>query len=181
MALPKNAEGYRRMVFTTNSLRNSTVSVEDDTLYYEIVTRFWHPYLTKIFKLDPDTREMILVAEIEREPGKNVRVRFGGEHGEWTNEQDFMSWDLQKRGGNFTGDEGVEYRWKSHKRRLQLIRANDDAKVPVAQYHIYRRHFLVFRMLRHAFLEIKPEATMEGLDKLIVSYLLVERKRRDTQ
>jgi hypothetical protein len=97
MAPPKNAEGYRRMEFTTNSLRNTTISVEDDTLYYEIVTRFWHPHLTKIFKLDVGTREMILVAEIEREPGKNVRVRFGGEHSEWINEQDFMTWDLQKR------------------------------------------------------------------------------------
>ena len=78
------------------------------------------------------------------------------------------------------------------------MRENDDAKVPVAQYHIYRRHFVFFRMSRHAFLEIKPEVTVEGLEKLIgtsslrcmflllngcaaVSYLLVERRRRDTQ
>jgi hypothetical protein len=97
MAPEKIAEGYHRMVFTTNSLRNTTVSVGDDSLYYEIVTRFWHPYLTKIFKLDTDTRELILVAEIEREPGKTVRVRFGGENSEWINEQDFMNWDSQKR------------------------------------------------------------------------------------
>jgi hypothetical protein len=47
------------------------------------------------------------------------------------------------------------------------VRTNDDAKVPVAQYHIYRRHFVFFRMSRHAFLEIKPEVTAEGLEKLI--------------
>jgi hypothetical protein len=47
------------------------------------------------------------------------------------------------------------------------VRANDDAKVPVAQYHIYRRHFVFFRMSRHAFLEINPEVTAEGLEKLI--------------
>ena len=87
----------------------------------------------------------------------------------------------------FTGGDGVEYRWKSHRRRLQvnqpfgvghidddthpmntqLVRANDDAKVLVAQYHTYRRHFVFFRMSRHAFLEIKPEVTTEGLEKLI--------------
>jgi hypothetical protein len=79
------------------------------------------------------------------------------------------------------------------------VRANDDAKVPVARYHIYRRHFAFFRMSRHAFLEIKPEVTAEGLEKLLgtsftssrvvvvverraaVSYLLVEKRRRDTQ
>jgi len=49
----------------------------------------------------------------------------------------------------------------------QLVRANDDAKVPVAQYHIYRRHFVFFCMSRHAFLETKPEVTVEGLEKLI--------------
>jgi hypothetical protein len=47
------------------------------------------------------------------------------------------------------------------------VRTNDDAKVPVAQYHIHRRHFVFFRMSQHAFLEIKPEVTAEGLEKLI--------------
>jgi len=70
------------MVFTTNSLRNTTNSVRDDTLYFGTVTRSWHPQLTKNFKLDVDTREMVLVAEIEREPVKDVRVRFSGEHAE---------------------------------------------------------------------------------------------------
>jgi hypothetical protein len=49
------------------------------------------------------------------------------------------------------------------------VKADDDsdAKVPLVQYHIYRRHFLAFRMSQHAFLDIKPEAMTEGLDKLI--------------
>jgi hypothetical protein len=68
MAPKKTTGAYLRMVFTTNSLRNTTVSVEDDTLYYEIITHFWQPHLTKIFKLDADTRKMVLVAEIERVP-----------------------------------------------------------------------------------------------------------------
>lgn len=170
------------MFFTTNSLRNTTIAVEDNTHYYEVVTRFWHPHLTRIFKLDVATRDLILVSEIEREPDKDVRVRFGGEHGEWIREQDFLKWDLQKRGGVYTGGENMEYRWKSHRRRLQLVKADDDdAKDPLVKYHIYRRHFLAFRMSQHAFLEIKPEAMADGLDKLIVSYLLVERRRRDTQ
>jgi hypothetical protein len=97
MAPKKNTGAYLRMVFTTNSLRNTTVSVEDDTLYYEIVTHSRQPHLTKISKLDADTREMVLVAEIERVPGSTVRVRFGGDDAEWINELDFMSWDLEKR------------------------------------------------------------------------------------
>ncbi len=97
MPPPKKAEPSCRMMLTSNSLRNTTIAVEDDTHYYEIVTRFWHPHLTKIFKLDAGTRDMVLVSEIEREPNKDVRVRFGGEHGEWIREQDFLKWDFQKR------------------------------------------------------------------------------------
>lgn len=63
------------------------------------------------------------------------------------------------------------------------MRTDDDAKVPVAQYHIYRRHFVFFRMSRHAFLEIKPEVTLKGLEKVIGTvsvhhmYGLVDVKR----
>ena len=96
MPPPKKAEPNYRMVFATNSLRNTTISVEDDTHYYEVVTRFWHPHLTKIFKRDVETRDMVLVSEIERELDKDVRVRFGGEYGEWIREQDFLKWDLKK-------------------------------------------------------------------------------------
>ncbi|KAI0059508.1 hypothetical protein BV25DRAFT_1808942 [Artomyces pyxidatus] len=179
MAPPRKADPLHRMVFTTNSLRNTTIAVDDDALYYEIVTRYWHPNLTKIFKLDKEIREMLLIAELERVPGQPAKIRFGGEHGEWVSEEEFLRWDPETRGGTFTGGEGVQYRWKSHNRRLQLIRADDDQKVPLAKYHTYRRHFFVFRMSRHAFLEVKSEAT-EAMDKLIMSYLLVERKRRDT-
>lgn len=97
MPPPKKVESNYRMEFTTNSLRNTTISVDDDAHYYEVVTRFWHPHLTKIFKRDVGTRDMTLISEIEREPHKDVRVRFGGEHGDWISEQDFLKWDLRKR------------------------------------------------------------------------------------
>src|SRR5260370_1211328 len=48
------------------------VSVDDDMLYYEIITHFWHLHLAKISKLDVDKSEMVLVAEIERVPGSNL-------------------------------------------------------------------------------------------------------------
>ncbi|THH20501.1 hypothetical protein EW146_g872 [Bondarzewia mesenterica] len=154
------------MVFTTNSLRNTTIAVDDDAIYYEVVTRFWHPNLTKIFKLDKDRRELALIAEIERLPGQESKVRFGGAQERWMSEDEFLKWDAVKRGGTFTGEEGVEYRWKSHRRHLQLVRADDEQKASLADFHKHRRHFFVFRMSRHAFLEVKSEAT-EAMDRLI--------------
>ena len=96
MPPPKKADPPHKMVLTTNSLRNTTISVDSDTIYYEIVTRFWHPNLTKIKKLDPDTAEMVTVAELEREPGREPRLRFGGQDAEWINAADWLKRDPQK-------------------------------------------------------------------------------------
>ena len=78
------------------------------------------------------------------------------------------------------------------------MKAESDDKDPLAKYHTYRRHFFFFRMSKHAYLEIKPEI-VEVLDNVIcqflsiletsyvhiynictVTYLIVERRRRDT-
>ncbi|KAI0032152.1 hypothetical protein K488DRAFT_50537 [Vararia minispora EC-137] len=178
MPPPPKPEPPLEMFFTTNSLRNTTLAVDDDTAFFEIVTRFWHPRLTKIFKLDKEAREMTLVAEIERDPGKNPRVRFGGEHGEWVSASEFLKWDPETRGGTWSDIDGTEYRWKSHKRYLQLVKADDVQKTPIAKYRTCTRHLFVFNMRRHAALLIHKEAT-GYMDRLIVSYLLVEKRRRD--
>jgi len=158
------------------------MSAEDDSLYYEIVTRFWHPNLTKINKTDMETREVSTVAEIERMSGKEARVRFGGDKGQWMSAAEFVQYDKEHAGGTFVTSSDVTYRWKTHKGRLQLVKADDEEKVPVAEFHPHKRHFLVFRMSRHAYLEIKPLPEVTGaLERLIASYLLVERRRRDTR
>jgi hypothetical protein len=79
MPPPKKVDLPHKLEFTTNSLRNTTVSVDNDALYYEIVTRFWHPHITKIRKLNGDTMEMVTIAELERFPGKTPRLRWKSE------------------------------------------------------------------------------------------------------
>jgi hypothetical protein len=46
------------------------------------------------------------------------------------------------------------------------VNADDEDKVPVAEYHPHKRHFGVWRMSQRAFLEVKPEAC-DALDKII--------------
>ena len=78
-----------------NSLRNTTLSTDDDSMYYEIVTRFWHPNLTKINKFDMETRELVTVAEIEGLQTDDPRVRFGGDKGTWLSAADFLKADSE--------------------------------------------------------------------------------------
>ncbi|KZT22201.1 hypothetical protein NEOLEDRAFT_1138340 [Neolentinus lepideus HHB14362 ss-1] len=196
-----------RLNFTFNSLRNTTVSLENDTIYYEIVTRYWHPDVTKIFRLDKESRAMNLVARIKgvEKKGKGVMVRFGkepgdglargpedekeraeGGEGEWISEEGFVNYDKKNVGGSFVPVPGKELHWKTQKRRLQMFDPNSPDK-PVASYVPHSRHFWVFRMSKHAVLELRPEViqpegskewNLEAMDRIIVSYLLVERRRR---
>ena len=46
------------------------------------------------------------------------------------------------------------------------MKADDEDKIPVAEYHPFRRHFFIFRMSQHAWLEVKQEATA-ALEKII--------------
>ncbi|KAI0338273.1 hypothetical protein BDW22DRAFT_1363151 [Trametopsis cervina] len=157
------------------------MSVGDDSMHYEIVTRFWHPHLTKINKADLENLVVTTVAEIERIPTREPRVRFGGDKGQWILASEFLQFDEDRNGGTFESSANVKYRWRTTKGRLQLIKADDENQTPLAEYHPHKRHFFVFRMSKHAFFEIqpKPEVT-DALERLIASYLLLERKRRDS-
>lgn len=171
-----------KLTFATNSVRNTTFAEDNNKFYYEIVTRFWHPHLTKINKYDYEARVVNCVAEIEDQPEKDVKVRFNtpDAEGEWARACDFVKSDGTGIGGTFSQEDGTKFRWKTHNRRLQLVKSDDEEEVPVAEYHPYKRHFGVWRMSQRAFLEVKPEASA-ALDKIIVSYLLMERRRRQTK
>ncbi len=69
------------------------MSAANDSIHYEIVTRFWHPHLTKINKADLENLVVTTVAEIERIPGQEPRVRFGGDKGEWILASKFVQFD----------------------------------------------------------------------------------------
>ena len=53
------------------------------------------------------------------------------------------------------------------------MKADDDQKTPIADFHPHKRHFLVFRMSQHAYIEVKPvpEVT-DSLEKLIGESLI---------
>lgn len=60
---------------------------------------------------------------------------------------------------------------KLHVVVAQLIKADDEQKVPVAEFHPHKRHFFVFRMSRHAFFEVKPlPEVMDALERFIGGY-----------
>lgn len=176
-----------KLTLTTNSTQNTTISDETDTIYYEIRTEPWIPLHTKVKRLDPETREFEVRAEIQRF-GDSPQVRVLERSKEWARADQFLKVDEVKPGGlgskggyvvgRFRGDDGHIYRWQVNKGHLELVRADvEEVQPPVVIQHHHKRHFWFFRMSKHAWLEVKPEMK-NTLDSLILSYILVERKRR---
>ncbi|KAJ7657315.1 hypothetical protein DFH06DRAFT_991118 [Mycena polygramma] len=166
------------MELATNSVRNTTFATADDDPYYEVVTRFWHPRVTKINKLDPATRIMTTVCEIDSK-GKEAKIRFAEEStkGEKKLEHRLGANSTLGEGGIFVDSDGVRYRWKTHNRNFLLIECGDEGRLPLVVYRPHKRHLGFWRMSQHAALEIKPQMCKD-LERLIASYLLVERHRR---
>ena len=96
MPPPPKPPPPHKLEITKNSLRNTAMAVDDDTFHYEIVTRFWHPHITKINKADFENIAVQTVAEIERVPGREPRVRFGGDKTEWISASQFIKFDEDK-------------------------------------------------------------------------------------
>ncbi|KAL5512009.1 hypothetical protein ACEPAH_5228 [Sanghuangporus vaninii] len=175
-----------RLHLTTTSLQNVIISNSSDKIYYEVVTPKWDASVTRVSKMDPKSNELEIIAELQNEVSEkstarptSTAVRLRGQQFRPTRE--FWTKDgIAGRDARFRGKDGKHYHWKQRKGRLELIREQDPDSSPVAVYHKHRRHFLVLRMSRQPYLEIQPSA-METLDSLIVSFLLMEQKRRSKE
>ncbi|KAI0373197.1 hypothetical protein BV20DRAFT_962997 [Pilatotrama ljubarskyi] len=61
---PTGSTKTHRLVLTTTSLRNVVLANATDVLYYEVVTPRWERHLTRVSRLDPNTRCFDPVVEL---------------------------------------------------------------------------------------------------------------------
>ncbi|KAI0078963.1 hypothetical protein K474DRAFT_1659652 [Panus rudis PR-1116 ss-1] len=184
----------QKLVFTTTSTRNVVISNSSDVIFYEIVTPRWEKHLTKISRLDPNTKLFDQIAEFQNEKGKPVALRMYG--GPLVQTKDFLRVDEYDAGSgsgssstsseslnvgksaSFRGKDGKKYTWRIRHKTLELFREDMPANQPIATYHKEKRYLYVLRMSQYPYLEIDYDA-MDTLDTLIISFLLIERRRRD--
>ncbi|EGN96363.1 hypothetical protein SERLA73DRAFT_186085 [Serpula lacrymans var. lacrymans S7.3] len=79
------------------------------------------------------------------------------------------------------GDDGKAYNWsiRNHRLELELLQIKGSPRQnPVAIYHRPKRYFFVGMVSQFGHIDI-DSSTMGTLDSLIVSFLIMERKRRD--
>ncbi|TBU26089.1 hypothetical protein BD309DRAFT_868996 [Dichomitus squalens] len=173
-----------KLVLTTTSLRNVVLANSSDVLYYEVVTPAWERHRTRVSRLDPNAQVFSVVAEMlnghapedtkgkEEDAKRAMALRwFGG--GEYVAVNDFLHFAW------FRGKDGRKYTWYGDKKRLEL-RRDDRPDRPVASYHKEKRLLHVLRISQYPYLEVdRDPAVIETLDYVVVSFLLVERLRRD--
>ncbi|EKM56078.1 uncharacterized protein PHACADRAFT_257139 [Phanerochaete carnosa HHB-10118-sp] len=172
----------QKLMLTTTSLRNVVLANKSDVIYYEVITPKWARDRTTISRLDPNTRQFDVIGEMKNDgDGKAEEVRLYG--GAGVSAHRFLEGGLEpdtagmKRAA-FIGKDGKKYTWRANRRQLELVREDMSEDEPVAVYHREKRHAAMLRMSRHPYLEVDP-AAMDTLDSLIVSFLLIERRRRD--
>ncbi|KAI0781495.1 hypothetical protein BD413DRAFT_608628 [Trametes elegans] len=191
-----DAAKAHRLVLTTTSLRNVVLADAADVLYYEAVTPR-APFVpgaapcistTRIARLDPNTRCFDHVAELDGRRGKEAKrvagIRFYGA-GEVRAVEDFLHVRPRPENGKgrhelsawFASKDGHKYTWRADKRRLELTR-DDAPDRPLVAFYKEKRYLHILRMSQHPYLELHP-SVLDSLDYVVISFLLVERLRRD--
>ncbi|KAH8114209.1 hypothetical protein DFH11DRAFT_1509353 [Phellopilus nigrolimitatus] len=135
--------------------------------------------------MDPRSRELEVVAELQNDVSERTKsagivrptaVRLRGQQfrpaGEFWTRDGVAGTDAR-----FRGKDGKYYQWRARKGRLELMQEQEPDGRPVAVYHKHRRYLYVLKVSRQPYLEVH-QSVMETLDSLIVSFLLMEQKRR---
>ncbi|KAH9918349.1 uncharacterized protein BXZ73DRAFT_105230 [Epithele typhae] len=78
----------------------------------------------------------------------------------------------------FRAKDGKRYTWHAGPQRLELI-CEDHPAHPIAAYYKEKRFLGVLRISQYPYLEVDPVSTANILDQLVISFLLVERLRRE--
>ncbi|KIP07490.1 hypothetical protein PHLGIDRAFT_415603 [Phlebiopsis gigantea 11061_1 CR5-6] len=182
MPAKSSAQPRQKITLTTTSLRNVVLSNKSDVIYYEVITPKWARDRTTVSKLDPNTRQFDIIGEMKNnDDGKAEEVRLYG--GALTPAHRFLDGGMDPdpqglKRASFVGKDGKKYIWRAGRRRLELVREDMPDDQPVAVYHDKKRHMFVLRMSKHPYLEVDP-AALDTMDSLIMSFLLIERRRRD--
>ncbi|KAI0093835.1 hypothetical protein BDY19DRAFT_989369 [Irpex rosettiformis] len=171
-----NAPQPQRLTLTTTSLRNVILSNKSDVIYYEVITPKWARGVTTISRLDPNTRQYDIVGEMKNDAkGHAAEVKMWG--GASQPADTFLVKGDEARRSTFHGKDGKRYTWRASSKRLELRRDDMPEDKPVAVYYKEKRYAYALKMSRLPYLEVDP-VVMDTLDSLIMSFLLIERRRR---
>ncbi|KDQ17653.1 hypothetical protein BOTBODRAFT_29813 [Botryobasidium botryosum FD-172 SS1] len=182
--MPSQVANSLAFYFSKNSARNTVITGASVIYHVNTPTELLYKgdRITTITRVGRDGRSTI-VGEFIWNVYSSTMVRFGGDD-EWIPMREFLkppqdggAWNPAR---SFSGSTGIKYKWNEQGQKKVLTLTLD--KDPTALLAVLHppKYNLIRQEVRKAYLEISP-AVENSLDVIIVSLLLIERKRREAE
>jgi len=110
------------------------------------------------WKLRAWKKDMVCLAGGDWRPLKEVLYSTGGF---WSEDKCFI------------GNDGKEYRWRRNWKTLFVTRSSN--KQPLLEYH---RHAGI---MHQSYLEVLDSSALTSLDSILMTFLIMEKKKRDSE
>ncbi|KIM23760.1 hypothetical protein M408DRAFT_332137 [Serendipita vermifera MAFF 305830] len=163
-----------RLYFSNGSLCNTTISCDSLGIHYTVSKKsFTSP--TVLTRWDSETNTNVFVGEFDRRPFKTHRIRIG-EDGEWQVLTEFLH---KGHGGalskarSFEANNGIQYRWKMRNLTFVLTSAAEGDQEALIVYH--QNAF----SKEPSYLEVLNSSVISGLNNILLTFLIMEKKRRE--
>ncbi|PVF94967.1 hypothetical protein CPB86DRAFT_764797 [Serendipita vermifera] len=158
------------IVFSNNSVRNTTASCESLGIHYDVSKEYG---IISVHRWESGNHRKVAVGDIQYLFFRRDRIHLGGES-EWKVMGEFLrrSRNPFSSARTFIGNNGQQYRWATRFGQLYMFEVNGSSK-PLIKYHR--------NLFQPSYLEILDSSVMSSIDKIFLSFLIAEKKRRDRQ
>ncbi|KIM19768.1 hypothetical protein M408DRAFT_334276 [Serendipita vermifera MAFF 305830] len=154
------------LYFANNSVRNTTISCDSLGIHYTVSKG---DKIVSLSRWDNTTNSDMVVGEFELPFFKKDRIKVGPD-GEWQPMRDYFDKPgMLSNSMIFTSNNGMKYIWKDH--WGYLIMTHSDDKEPLIKYH--------HNISKPSYLEVFDSSIITGLDTILLTFLIAERKKRD--
>lgn len=156
------------LYFSNNSIRDTTVTCDSLGIHYNVSKS---GRIISLSRWDSTTGSDVLVGQFELPFMSKDKVRIGP-NGQWQPLNKYID-----GGGHFsttmsfTSNNGMKYSWKTNWGKLIMTHQGSDETL--IRYHR--------NVSSPSYLEVSDSSTMSGLDNILLTFLIAERKRRNRQ
>ncbi|KIM19765.1 hypothetical protein M408DRAFT_334275 [Serendipita vermifera MAFF 305830] len=154
------------LYFANNSVRNTTISCDSLGIHYTVSKA---EKIVSLSRWDVTANSNVVVGEFELPSFRKDRIKVGP-MGQWQPMRNYFDKPgMFSTSMTFTSNNGMKYTWKEH--HGHLIMTHSGNKNALIKYH---RH-----VSKSSYLDVLDSSTMTGLDAILLTFLIAERKKRD--
>ncbi|CAG8684738.1 5461_t:CDS:2 [Acaulospora colombiana] len=157
-----------RLIFTNNSVKNTTLGCDSLGIHYE-VSKSKDDGIVSVARWDWHTDQSVTIGQFRLPLFSKDQIKLARDTKLYT----------QYSSRSFEADNGAVYRWKLKREGINanhVLYYDDemDGSDPLVKYC---RHYRTSN--EPSYLEILDSSVMDSLDLIVVTFLIMEKKKRD--